>query len=598
MNKSRGKKPDEKRPRLLAPYRSYLHLYAEKIKSGQIVAGTRIKKGIRRFLDDFDNPELRIDLSESDKRIRFIEHECKLYEAPFSGRPFKLELFQKAIIESIYAIKKWNPEANFGKGGWVRKYQDVLILIARKNGKTPLVAAVSLSEFMCGEMGTKILYGSNDFEQADLAFSATDAMREESPSMAKRTRRNQKGIFFGNPKHRKTKGKYSYQNKGSIRKISANGKNKEGRNIKVGVVDEVHEMEDDHLIMPIQQALSTQDEPLYFEITTEGFTEDGYLDHRLADAQKVLDGELDRPDWAIWWYSQDSEEEVWQDEKSWQKSNPGIGVIKKWSYLRKQVEEAKSNPSQRAFVLAKDFNIKQNSSAAWLDEATIANTETFDPEMLRGQYYIGGLDFAETTDLCSARALFEDQQTKKKYTLQMYFIPEAKADAILDDDSQLNPERKNYREWEKQGLVVICPGAEVDAELVAGWFVGLYEHYGMMPYKIGYDNWHSKDFQEIIAENFGKEVLERIGMDFMSLSGPMRSLESDLGRNVLVYNNNEIDRWCLSNTGYKTNNIGLIMPVKKYGTSKNRIDGTLSDIICYATFNRYRSLYRDAQKMR
>lgn len=598
MSKPRGKKSDEKRPRLLAPYRSYLHLYAEKIKSGQIVAGTHIKQGIRRFLDDFDNPELRIDLSESDKRIRFIEHECKLYEAPFSGRPFKLELFQKAIIESIYAVKKWNPEANFGKGGWVRKYQDVLILIARKNGKTPLVAAISLSEFMCGEMGTKILYGSNDFEQADLAFSATDAMREESPSMAKRTRRNQKGIFFGNPKHRKTKGKYSYQNKGSIRKISANGKNKEGRNIKVGVVDEVHEMEDDHLIMPIQQALSTQDEPLYFEITTEGFTEDGYLDHRLADAQKVLDGELDRPDWAIWWYSQDSEEEVWQDEKSWQKSNPGIGVIKKWSYLRKQVEEAKSNPSQRAFVLAKDFNIKQNSSAAWLDEATIINTETFDPEMLRGQYYIGGLDFAETTDLCSARALFEDQQTKKKYTLQMYFIPEAKADAILDDDSQLNPERKNYREWEKQGLVVICPGAEVDAELVANWFVGLYEHYGMMPYKIGYDNWHSKDFQEIIAENFGKEVLERIGMDFMSLSGPMRSLESDLGRNVLVYNNNKIDRWCLSNTGYKTNNIGLIMPVKKYGTSKNRIDGTLSDIICYATFNRYRSLYRDAQKMR
>lgn len=598
MSKPRGKKPDEKRPRLLAPYRSYLHLYAEKIKSGQIVAGTHIKQGIRRFLDDFDNPELRIDLSESDKRIRFIENECKLYEAPFSGRPFRLELFQKAIIESIYAIKKWNPEANFGKGGWVRKYQDVLILIARKNGKTPLVAAISLSEFMCGEMGTKILYGSNDFEQADLAFSATDAMREESPSMAKRTRRNQKGIFFGNPKHRKTKGKYSYQNKGAIRKISANGKNKEGRNIKVGVVDEVHEMEDDHLIMPIQQALSTQDEPLYFEITTEGFTEDGYLDHRLADAQKVLDGELDRPDWAIWWYSQDSEEEVWQDEKSWQKSNPGIGVIKKWSYLRKQVEEAKSNPSQRAFVLAKDFNIKQNSSAAWLDEATIINTETFDPETLRGQYYIGGLDFAETTDLCSARALFEDQQTKKKYTLQMYFIPEAKADAILDDDSQLNPERKNYREWEKQGLVVICPGAEVDAELVADWFVGLYEHYGMMPYKIGYDNWHSKDFQEIIADNFGKEVLERIGMDFMSLSGPMRSLESDLGRNVLVYNNNEIDRWCLSNTGYKTNNIGLIMPVKKYGTSKNRIDGTLSDIICYATFNRYRSLYRDAQKMR
>lgn len=577
---------------------SYIKEYADRIQSGEIVACTHIKQGIQRFLDDFKDPALRIDLDESAKRIRFIENECKLYEAPFAGRPFKLELFQKAIIESIYAIKTWNPEAHFGDGAWVRKYQDFLILIARKQGKSPLVAAIALSEFICGETGTKILFASNDFDQADITFSAADAMREESPHIARCTHRNQRGIFFGNPKHKKTRGKFSYQNKGSMRKISANGKNKEGRNIKVGVVDEVHEMADDHLIAPIRQALSTQDEPLYFEITTEGFTEDGYLDHRLADAQKVLDGELERPDWAIWWFSQDSEEEIWQDKSSWVKSNPGLGVIKKWSYLEKMVEEAKLSPSARAFVLAKDFNVKQNSSAAWLDEATITNTATFDPENLRGCYYIGGLDFAETTDLCSARALFEDKETGQKYALGMYFVPEAKADALLTDDSKLNPERKNYREWAKQGNVVICPGAEVDAELVANWFVSLYTDYGMVPFKIGFDNWHSKDWQELIAQNFGKEVLERIGMDFMSLSGPMRSLESDLQRNNLNYNNNPVDRWCLGNTSYKTNNLGLIMPVKKYGSSKNRIDGTLSFIIAYAAYNRYKAVYRDFMEVR
>ena len=577
---------------------SYIKEYAARIKSGEIVAGRRLIQGIRRFLDDFDDPSLRIDLEDSQKRIHFIENECKLYEAPFAGRPFKLELFQKAIIESIYAIKTWNHEANYNQGGWVRKYQDVLILIARKNGKTPLVAAIALTEFICGEVGTKILFASNDFDQADLAFSAADAMREESAHIERCTHRNQRGIFFGNRKKLKRKGKFSWQNKGSMRKISANGHNKEGRNIKVGVVDEVHEMKDNHVVAPIRQALSTQDEPLYFEMTTEGFVDDGYLDHRLDDAQKVLTGELDRPDWAIWWYSQDSEEEVWQDRSSWVKSNPGLGVIKKWSYLDKMVEEAKTSPSARAFVLAKDFNIKQNSSAAWLDDATITNTATFNPEMLRGWYYIGGLDFAETTDLCSARALFEDAETGRKYTLGMYFIPETKADAILTDDSTLNPEKKNYREWERQGLVVICPGAEVDAQLVADWFVGLYEDYGMTPFKIGFDNWHSKDWQAIIADNFGRDVLERVGMDYMSLSGPMRSLESDLQRNNLVYNNNPIDRWCFSNTSYKTNNLGLIMPVKKYGTSKNRIDGTLSNIICYATYNMYRSVFRDTMQMR
>ena len=102
----------------------------------------------------------------------------------------------------------------------------------------------------------------------------------------------------------------------------------------------------------------------------------------------------------------------------------------------------------------------------------------------------------------------------------------------------------------------------------------------------------------MFADKFGDDVLERIGMDFMSLSGPMRALESDLKQKALNFNNNEIDRWCLRNTALKTNNIGLIMPVKKYGTSKNRIDGALSEIMCYAVLARFRSEYRSAQLMR
>lgn len=581
---------------LAAPYPSWIYIYWQKICAGEILVGRRIKQNMQRLLADFEDPDVHIDLEDSDKRIRFIQNECKLYEAPFAGKPFRLELFQKAIIESIYAIKVWSDEA----GRFVRKYHDVLLMFGRKNGKTPLASAISLSEFICGEMGTKVLFGSNDYDQADLAFQAADAMREESPKIERCTRRNNKGIFFGNPKHKVLKGKFSYQNKGSIRKISAHGKNKEGRNIKVGVVDEVHEMQDNSLVAPIRQALSTQEEPLYFEITTEGFTDDGYLDQRLAEAEKVLDGEIDRPDWVIWWFCQDSEEEVWQDESSWVKSNPGLGAIKKWSYLRKQVDEARTNSSTRAFVLSKDFNIKQNSAVAWLSSGDIENPAAIDMSLLRGQLALGGVDLAETTDLCSARLFIELPEPLngyRRFTFGMYFIPEVKADAVLEDNN-LNPERKNYREWEKQGLVTICPGTEVDDDTVVEWFVGIYREWGIIPYKVGFDNWHSKAFKSRFAELFGEDVLERVGMDFMSLSGAMRALEADLKRKALNYNNNEVDRWCLKNTAVKTNNIGLIMPVKKYGTSKNRIDGALSGIITYAVLNRFRSEYRSAQMMR
>lgn len=100
--------------------------------------------------------------------------------------------------------------------------------------------------------------------------------------------------------------------------------------MKTVIVDEVHEMKDRATVMPLRSSLTTQDEPLYFEITTEGIVRDGYLDERLRDARKVLKGETERPRWLIWLYTQDNEAEVWNDEKSWAKSNPMIGVVKKF----------------------------------------------------------------------------------------------------------------------------------------------------------------------------------------------------------------------------------------------------------------------------
>ena len=348
---------------------SHLLDYIVRCEAGDEIIGRDLWLMLDILLANFENPDLRVDFTEAHKRIKFIETQCKHFEAPFAGKPFILLPFQKAFIESIYSFKIYEPEVE----RWVRLYQDVLFVVGRKGGKTPLIGAMNLAEFFCGPMGTKILCSGNDYEQASLMFDACNAMREESPALARVTRKNIKGIYFGNPQRKKTTGKYSYQNKGSIRKISSRTGFKEGRNIRVGSVDEAHELKDNTATMPIRQALSTQDEPLYIELTTEGFINDGYLDTRIREARQVLEGELERPRWLIWMFTQDSETEVWQNERMWLKSNPGLGVIKKWSFLRGMVEEAKNNMATRAFVLAKDFNIKQNASTAWLQPEVIAN---------------------------------------------------------------------------------------------------------------------------------------------------------------------------------------------------------------------------------
>ena len=147
------------------------------------------------------------------------------------------------------------------EGQWLRRFIEVTYLVGRKNGKTTEVAGDGNTEFFCGNVGTNILCASNDYEQAGLVFDEINNMREENPKLERVSRKNIKGIFMGNPKQKKKKGKFSYQNKAKIKKLSAKTGAKEGKNVDFAIVDEVHEMKDDSLVRPIKQSMSTKDEP-------------------------------------------------------------------------------------------------------------------------------------------------------------------------------------------------------------------------------------------------------------------------------------------------------------------------------------------------
>lgn len=550
---------------------SWLLDYIRKCKSGEILIGHELMQQLDTLLEHFKSTDIKIEFDDAHKRIKFIETKCKHFEAPFAGKPFILELFQKAFVEAIYIFKIFDDEI----GRWVRLYQDILFLVARKNGKTPLISAICLAEFFCGEMGTRILCSSNDYEQADLMFQAINSMREESKSLSNVTRSNIKGIFFGNPKKPKKTGKFSYKNKGTIKKISAKTGAKEGKNIKVGAVDEVHELKDNTSVMPIRQALSTQDEPLYIELTTEGVVNDGYLDDRLVEARQALNGDIDRPRWLIWMYTQDSEQEVWQDEKTWTKSNPGIGVIKKWSFLRKMIEEAKTSKSMRVFVLSKDFNIKQNNASAWLTPEDIANEEKFDIEEFRNCFAIGAVDLSKSGDLASARIMLMKPGSSKKYMIQKYFIPESKIAELPKEDKEM------FANWIRQGLIEVSDGNENNFTLVTAWFVRLYKDYEIKVYKVGYDKWSAVYWRKEMEE-YGFECV-KVDQIWGSMSEPMKLVEKDLGSKLIVYNN-PIDKWCLENTALNMNSKMEIMPIKVQGKEDKKIDGSVTMIIAYRIY--------------
>jgi phage terminase large subunit-like protein len=544
---------------------SFLLEYMEKCRSGEIIVGQEILQEFHRIEADLSNPNIRFCLHEAHKRIRFIEKHCRHFQAPYAGMIFNLLLVQKAIIESIYAFKAYSEE----EGRWIRLIKHIMLLISRKAGKSPFISAILLAEFFCGPKGGNLLCASNDEKQAAILFNAINSMREESKALERKTRKNLQGIFFGNPRKPIKIGKFSYQNKGTIKKLSGRASAKEGLNISVGAVDEVHEMEDDETVMPVQQALSTQDEPLYFELTTEGFVNDGYLDKRLIQARQVLAGELERSYWRIFLYTQDSEEEIWQDERTWVKSNPTLGDVKKRSFLRDMVEAAKTDMATRIFVLSKDFNLKQNDAAAWLTKDEIENKEKFDLEDFKNGFAVGAVDLSKTGDLASARAMFV--RKGRKYTKQQYFVPQSKLDGLKGE------EKKRYQGWKDEGLLTISPGNENDFRLVTAWFVKLYKEHGIRFLKIGYDKWSAVYFVKEM-EDLGFDM-QRVDQNWGAMSEPMRVLGTDLSTNKLVYDDHPIDRYCLENTAVAVNGKMERMPVKLGKKDENKIDGTVTMII-------------------
>ena len=337
---------------------SFFLSYLDEINSGRIIAGEELKSVLNGLKRDLDDPRYYYDERPGRIRIEFIERFCKHTKSPFNGQPFILELWEKALLEVAYGFKMSDTH--------LRRFNEVLLLIARKNGKTTLIAGIDLSEFFLSDGGTDIVCASNTNDQASILFEEINNMREQSKALSNE-KRSKKNIFYI----------YSPKNKNKIKKLSAQSRNKDGYNIEVGCIDEVHEMTDSKVYDAIKQSQSTKKEPLIFIITTEGTTVDGFLDNKLAYVRKMIKGEIKDERILPWLYTQDSIDEVFNDSSTWQKSNPSIGSIKNKSYFDDIMNKAKNDLATRVTMLCKDFNIKQVESGSWLTFDELSNEEKY-----------------------------------------------------------------------------------------------------------------------------------------------------------------------------------------------------------------------------
>ena len=542
----------------------YLIQYREAIRRGEIIAGQELITELDALIADLDNPRYIYDTAEARSRMEFMEGCIRLTKSPFYGKPLRLMLWQKAFIETVYSFK-------MADSGFDR-FKRIVLLIARKNTKSETCSALALTEAITGPLGADIVCSSNDDNQASIIYDAIDTMRLLIDPTSADTWRNQRFIRCN-------------VTNSKIFKLSDRTRNKEGRNIDFAIVDEAHEMKDNIIAKSVEQSQSLKDNPKFIIITTEGFVNDGFLDEELRKCRAILSGEdtgIAAERTLPWLYTQDSEAEVWQDENTWQKSNPTLGIVKKWDYLREQIDLARKSKADRMFVLAKDFNIKVSNSQQWLMEEDFVYPATFSLEDFRNCFALGAVDLSETTDLTCAKVMLMRRDDKTKYIHTQYFIPESKLQKAPDATFGAK-----YAEWAQAGHVTICEGNENDLTRVADWFYSLYEQYGIRVIMCGYDQRFAKDFLQRM-EFYGFDC-EMVYQNKLTLSNAMKLTEADFQGQLINYNENPVDRWCLGNASMEIDGLGNVMAVKINNQAARRIDGAVTLIILYEIYRRYRT---------
>ena len=532
---------------------NYILEYWNKIQSGEIVACKRLKQQFQKLVEELENPRdpWVFDLEKANQPIEFIEQFCKHSKGKWAGKPIKLELFQKAIIQAIYGFVH--------KETGLRRCREVFILLGRKNGKTTMLSALGLYMLVGdGEGGAEVFSIATKRDQARLVFTEACNMVSQSPALRKHLKKRKTDLYFP-----VTFSKFE--------PLASESNSLDGLNSHCVIMDELHAIKDRNLYDVMKQSMTAREQPILFMITTAGFVRECIFDDIYSYACKVLDGLIEDERFLAFIYELDDRSE-WTDFRAWEKANPGLGTIKNYEELATNVERAKNDPNFLPTVLTKDFNVRDTVAGSWLTFDQINNEETFDIEELRDCYAVGGVDLSSTTDLSCATLLIMKPGSDMKYCIQQYFLPVELLEQRVKED------KIPYDRWAERGLLTLCESNKVNYSDVTTWFKRMYEEHGIIPLWIGYDPWNSQYWVQEMKD-LNLNMIE-VRQGYKTLSQPMKELAADLIAKKINYNNNPVLKWNLTNVSVKADENGNIKPIKGV-SSRVRIDGAVSLLIAY-----------------
>ena len=442
----------------------------------------------------------------AERVMTFIETECKVPEGHLVGKPIVLLPFQRAFIRAVY-----DNLAEDGK----RITRQAILSIARKNGKTSLVAPLTLASIIgpLAEKNAQIVSGAMSRDQAAILYQAMVKMIELNPSMALRTQIT--------PSFKKLKG---ITTNVEYRALSKDGITAHGLSPNVAILDETGQVVGprDAFIEAITTSQGAHNEPLLFVISTQAASDSDLLSIWIDDAKRNAVQHI-----VSHVYEADPNCDL-LDEQQWANANPALGVFRSKEDLKTQLERASRMPSAEA--ASRNLLLNQRVSlltlfaapSTWKENKAKPNLELFKTEPVHL-----GLDLSARNDLTACVASCMDPETGQVHSVPFVFTP---VDGLSD---RAQSDRAPYDQWVRDGQMFALPGAHMDYEMIASKLVQLTQGWNLAT--LAFDSWRIDDFK-VAAEKvgFASECdWQPVGQGFRDFSLRLDGLESLLLQNRL-----------------------------------------------------------------
>jgi len=456
--------------------------------------------------------------------IAFIER-LTIPSGTGQGLPFKLEPWQKKFIRDIY-------EPHIGLRRAVRR---AILSVARKNGKTALIAAIALAHLVGPEaiVHGEIYSAANDRDQAGIVFKFAKQFVELEPEL--------RGEIEIIPS---TKTMIARATGSIYRAVSAEAGTKHGYLPSLVIYDELAQAKNRDLYDVLDTAFGARDEPLFITISTQSNDPEHILSKLIDDGLSGVD-----PSIVCHLYAADEDCEL-DDEPQWKKANPALGTFRDREDLRAAIRKAMRMPAEEPKVRNLILNQRVSPVAALISRAEWMNC-VGDATVPAGADVYLGLDLSSVADLTALVLVSADEPMRVR---PFFWKPH---EWLVEHSARdFGSGNHRYVEWVQNGYLLASPGRSIDPATVAQRIAELTQTYHVRG--LAYDRWRINDllreFDRIGLQAYednekGGDGLRLVpwGQGFKDMGPAIDALELAVLERTLTHANHPVLNWNVAN---------------------------------------------------